>query len=144
MNEECPCCYFTTYKKHYDHSGEHLEPTTGYCESCGFQYSEHIKISEREQAVLYRLELRQLGRALNWKEIFECDKVSGYFKTEKRDRINLRINDKYPHHSKITVFVNGTNCGDLCLRIEEYYTLFELLALGNFHYPLADLHISTG
>ena len=118
--EECPCCYEMSYEKTYDTSGEHLEPTTSHCEKCGFGYSEHIKLSERDKVLMHRQELKEKGTKLNWDEILKCDEVGGYFKAEKKTKINLRVNDKYPRHSKITVFVNGANCGDLCLRIEEF------------------------
>lgn len=144
MTEECPCCYQMNYEKTYDTSGEHLEPTTGYCPDCGFHYSEHIKKSERDQVIMHRLALREEGKNLEWGQILECDKIAGYFKTEKKPEINLRVNDKYPHHSKITVFVNGANCGDLCLKIEEFDTIRELLAMGIFHIPIAKLRISIG
>jgi len=132
------------YEIHYDSSGEHLEPTIGHCEKCGFNYSEHIKLSERDQVLMFRLALREEEIELNWDEIFGCDKIDGYFKAEKKTKINLRVNDKYPHHAKITVFVNGANCGNLCLRIEEFDVICELLAMGIFHIPIANLQISIG
>lgn len=40
---ECPYC--GSEKWHYSsgvYDGEPLEPETGYCEECGFEYSQHV------------------------------------------------------------------------------------------------------
>lgn len=45
-------------------------------------------------------------------------------------RIHLRIDDANPTHTRFTVFVNGGNAGQLCLRNEEFDDFAEIVAEG--------------
>ena len=57
----CPCCNKERYKEtegEYDIPDESgakkLSPKTGYCESCGFYYSEHINYSLEQQVKRFK------------------------------------------------------------------------------------------
>jgi hypothetical protein len=55
---ECPNCGSQDYWKFYSGwiDGEPIEPDTGHCEWCGFQYSQHVDYPESYQVARYRLQ----------------------------------------------------------------------------------------
>ena len=43
---------------------------------------------------------------------------------------NLRIDNQNSEHIHFTVFANGVDCGQLCMRIREYQRLCSVLLIG--------------
>jgi len=53
--KECPCCGKETYEKYSGESDgeQQLSPDVGWCSSCGFRYSQHVKHPLQEQVEDY-------------------------------------------------------------------------------------------
>jgi len=45
-------------------------------------------------------------------------------------RIHLRANSADSRHVHMTLFVNGANCGELCMTVEEANQFHAILAVG--------------
>lgn len=57
-------------------------------------------------------------------------------------KIHMRFDDSNSEHTRFTVFVNGKNCGQLCMGTEEAVTFHDILRCG----PLkgTDEFVSSG
>ena len=61
---ECPACGSDNYEYYSGACDSHqqLEPDTGFCPDCGFQYSQHCDHPESEQVERYRAVLAGLPK----------------------------------------------------------------------------------
>lgn len=58
-------------------------------------------------------------------------------------KLHLRADEVNDTHTKFTVFLNGANCGQLCMKEEEAFYFHELVARSNYRVP-GDEVISSG
>ncbi len=57
-------------------------------------------------------------------------------------KIHLRIDESNPSHTRFTIFANGANCGQLCMRNEEFHNFHQILSLSMR--PPIDTFVSSG
>ena len=56
--------------------------------------------------------------------------------------IHIRIDEENDRHTKITVFIDGANCGKLCLASPDWPLLKAIFSKGTSYVPIASLQIS--
>ena len=45
-------------------------------------------------------------------------------------KIHLRFNESNSEHTRVTIFVNDANCGELCLRTSEVGSFHQIVSMG--------------
>lgn len=57
-------------------------------------------------------------------------------------RLHIKIDDENEVHTKITIFIDGANCGQLCLSSGDWPVVKNVLSEGTMLIPTVSLQVS--